>query len=306
MSRRTALLPEWCPQAGAALMILVLSLLLASGYLFLYRANQSFGRTERDARTMAALAAAREALIARAAVDANRPGSLPCPDRLTNVPNNHPGDGIADMLAGSACPSYVGWLPWRTLDLPDLRDSSGERLWYALAPALRDDDSAQPVNNNSATALTLDGRGGIAALIIAPGAALAGKNRPSNDPADYLDGDNGNGDSRYVSGPASVTFNDQMIALDTATLFAAVAPRILGEMRAALACALNMGLDADSDGDGLSNPGVASGRFPYNEPGCAAKLPVPDFLASNGWYALVAYDRTARTLSLNGRTLSQP
>jgi hypothetical protein len=90
-------------------------------------------------KTAAALAAAKQALLSRAASDANHPGSLPCPDAVTNIAgNNVPNDGIADLLAGAACPSHIGRLPWRTLGLPDLRDADGERLWYMVAPAWQD------------------------------------------------------------------------------------------------------------------------------------------------------------------------
>ena len=37
----------------------------------------------------------------------------------------------SDLHSGSNV--YIGRLPWRTLGLPDLRDSSGERLWYAVS-----------------------------------------------------------------------------------------------------------------------------------------------------------------------------
>ena len=89
--------------------------------------------------TASALAQARQALISRAASDGNHPGSLPCPDAVTNIAgSNVPNDGIADLLAGNACPQHIGRLPWRTLGLPDLRDADGERLWYMVAPAYQD------------------------------------------------------------------------------------------------------------------------------------------------------------------------
>lgn len=95
-----------------------------------------------------------------------------------------------------------------TIDLPELTDDSGTRLWYAVSPSLRDDDSAYPINSDTLAALRIDGGGEIAAIIIAPGRAIAGQTRPSNNPADHLEGDNANGDLNYVSGPSSATFND--------------------------------------------------------------------------------------------------
>ena len=59
--------------------------------------------------TANALAQAKQALISRAASDSNHPGSLPCPDAVTNIAgNNVPNDGIADLLAGNACPQHIG------------------------------------------------------------------------------------------------------------------------------------------------------------------------------------------------------
>jgi hypothetical protein len=182
------------------------------------------------------LAKAKEALIARAVTDSNRPGSLPCPDLITNNAglNNYPGDGKSDMFTLTQCPSYIGWLPWATIDLPESTDETGTRLWYALAPSLRDDDSAYPINSDTAMALRVDGGGEIAAIIIAPGAALAGQNRPSNNPADYLEGDNANGDFNYVSGPAGPALNDFITIITRQELMAAVEKRVASEVKVCL------------------------------------------------------------------------
>src|SRR5258706_14542187 len=85
-------------QRGVALIIVVVLLLIGIGaalFAFIRPASQAI---ERDKVTAAALAQASTALIGRAAADANRPGSLPCPDT-----NN---DGIAEIFSGSDCPSY--------------------------------------------------------------------------------------------------------------------------------------------------------------------------------------------------------
>jgi hypothetical protein len=221
-------------QKGVALILLLVALILASGYAILRSTNLFSGRSQQEAKTAAALAQAKEALIARAVTDANRPGSLPCPDLVTNSAGlaNFPGDGKADMFTLTQCPSYVGWLPWVTLDLPDLTDESGTRLWYVLSPELRDDDSAQPINSDRSFTLRLDGVGDIAALVIAARTPLAGQTRPSNNPADYLDGANATDDGIYVSGPPSSTFNDLVVAITRQELMAAVEKRVAGEVRA--------------------------------------------------------------------------
>jgi hypothetical protein len=51
-------------------------------------ANSAGKERERHAQSLRAMGTIRDALIARAAADLNRPGSLPCPD--------YDGDGTAD------------------------------------------------------------------------------------------------------------------------------------------------------------------------------------------------------------------
>lgn len=219
-------------QQGAAWWLLLMALALATAHLLL--AGSHPGRDDLAAR----MARAKEALIARAVNDANRPGSLPCPDRLTDSAgmNNVPGDGRADLFTLNQCPTYVGWLPWATLELPELTDASGNRLWYVLAPGLRDDDSAQPINGDTPSGLQLDDDTGIAALLIAGGPPLTGQRRPSALPADHLDGANGDGDDhRYVSRASDQPFNDRVLAITSRELMAAVGKRVATEVSACLA-----------------------------------------------------------------------
>jgi hypothetical protein len=214
-------------ESGIALVALLVLLIMAGAYAFYRYANVAGGRIQQEATLAATLARAKEALIARAVTDANRPGSLPCPDTV--------GDGKAAMFTLTQCPSYVGWLPWVSLDLPELTDDTGTRLWYALSPTLRDDDSAQPINSDTPMSLRIDGGvGEIAAIIIAPRSALTGQTRPSNNAADYLEGDNANGDANYVSGPASNSFNDMVAIITRQELMAAVEKRIANEIKACL------------------------------------------------------------------------
>ena len=105
-------------------MVAVIGLLTAT-------AATSIGETalvrQQSDKNKMVLAKAREALISRAASDANHPGSLPCPDAVTNIPgNNIPNDGIADLLSGTACPSAIGRWPrrWQP-DRPDAERRSG-------------------------------------------------------------------------------------------------------------------------------------------------------------------------------------
>src|SRR5215207_9438444 len=132
---------------GQALLILILMMGVGS-MLLVYGSTTALGRAVKaESYTRGVLDQARQALIGRAVADANRPGSLPCPDTDD--------DGSAELFVGSSCPSYVGRLPWRTLGIGDLRDAAGERLWYALSPNFRDHPTAPAINSDSTGTLTV-------------------------------------------------------------------------------------------------------------------------------------------------------
>src|SRR4051812_11692042 len=158
--------------------LLLLMLMLSFGaVLFVSASTTEMGRSiKADSRTRDALEQAKQALVGRAVADANRPGSLPCPDTDD--------DGSADLFVGSACPSYIGRLPWRTLGVGDLRDQHGERLWYALTPAFRDHPSAAALNSDTRGALTVYSNSESTvlateaiAVVFAPGFALRDQRR---------------------------------------------------------------------------------------------------------------------------------
>jgi len=279
----------------------------------------------RDRDTTAALAQAKQALIGRAASDDNRPGSLPCPD--TND------DGVAELFAGIDCPSYTGRLPWRTLRLPDLRDDAGERLWYALLPAFRDNTSAGLLDvdtkgsltvyrDSTATVLTA----GAVAVIFAPGPVVAGQIRDAanaNNPANYLDTTGGVNNSiaagPFISAQASSTFNDRLLAITTADLMPVVEMRVAREMlallaayRAASTCACYPWAANNFDDDSVT--GRTQGMVPIEvalpEAWGSGTIPsVPSWMiASNEWgkkfyYAIApseSQDHTAGTITANG------
>jgi hypothetical protein len=157
-------------------LIAVVAVLVLAGVLL---SLSSFGFTkvsvDRDRSTNAALAKAKEGLIAYAVADANRPGELPCPD-VNNDGQLTPGE---DFGGGGACTSLIGRLPWQTLGLPDLRDDSGEPLWYALSGDFRAGNNV-PLNSDTAfragnTSLSIVGTtpaANVVAIVFSPGEAL--------------------------------------------------------------------------------------------------------------------------------------
>lgn len=183
-------------QRGQALLALLAILAIGFGaafYAFISPANSAI---ERDKITAAALAQAKEALIGYAVGVSNlaggdRPGDLPCPDL-----NDSGSPGASWTSNCDAQTLRIGRLPWKTLGLPDLRDSSGERLWYAVSINFKDDTRTACTVPGNAGCLNSDARGtitlrnsagavihdganpdpftpsGIIAVIFAPGAVL--------------------------------------------------------------------------------------------------------------------------------------
>jgi hypothetical protein len=237
--------PDVRSQGGFVAIVMLLLLVIGSLYLIvtgLSTAAEAGRRLQEDV-TALALQQAKDALIARAALDDNRPGSLPCPD-LDN-------DGDADLLAGNNCPSYIGRLPWRTLGLPDLRDATGERLWYALSQNFTDSQGYR-INSDVQGTLVIPGMapaGGIVAIVFAPGTVVGTQQRQGalgGSPdlpcawgvhenckvGNYLEGQNASVDLTYEQSarceradcPGGVPFNDQLMVITHADLFAIVEP----------------------------------------------------------------------------------
>lgn len=304
--------PPWREQ-GQVLVAVVLILSIAAGAVIYSLLSPAARHIEEQKVAANVLAQAREALIGRAASDNNRPGSLPCPDLVTNIPGtNVPNDGIADLLVGNECPSYIGRLPWRTLDLPDLRDASGERLWYALSRAFRDDNSAQPINSNTVGALSLTGSvtaTNLIAIVIAPGAVVGSQVRDAanvNVAANYLEGGNEvNGTTTFAAGPASATFNDRLLAIGADALFPVVETRVAREASAVLRSFYNDPANvffpyANAYGDNTyqCTENQYSGRIPrYFTDQCKADPADPDWKGAtwpswffaNNWHEVVFY-----------------
>jgi hypothetical protein len=217
-------------ERGVAVVVLVGAMVLLGAYFVLANWNFAAVRVERDRVTTEALWRAKEALVAYAAADANRPGELPCPD----VDNDGQLTLGVDFGGGGACTSLIGRLPFRTLDLPDLRDDSGERLWYAVSADFRAGNTAIPLNNDTAfrtghASLSITGvqaASNLAAVVFAPGAPLkregaaalqqrSGANAVNA--VNYLDiasgEDNTDANRAFITAPKSETFNDALLPI---------------------------------------------------------------------------------------------
>lgn len=302
-------------QHGAALLIFLVILVVGIAAWLVSSFTTTALENARRKTTFDALTQARDALIGRAVNDNNIPGSLPCPD--TND------DGSAELLSGNNCPSYIGRLPWKTLGLPDLRDGSGEELWYALSPAFRDDNSASPINSNTKGTLVVYNSDGVSqqtqagynavAVIFSPGSAIGSQIRSTvaqqNDPANYLDIANGyNGytaSGPFIAGAKSATFNDQLLFITTKDLIPLVELRVAGVVKGALtnyyninnyypwadniASATDYNANAGLNRGWLPNDASTNPGWPYpSTPNWPAGNP-PQWFFDNQWYTLIYY-----------------
>jgi hypothetical protein len=231
---------------------------LGAMYYMVSALNAATQRTAADRVSNAqVLYLAKQALIGWVAANVldsseNNPGKLPCPQAWGDVGSSNEG-----RAAATCAQPAIGWLPWRTLGLPLMRDAAGEQLWYAISPGwhLPNGSTLLSINSDTAGQLVLDGQT-VVALIVAPGRALniapdaaqlaAGcvarnQSRATNLPAvapnvlDYLECANGSAaDYTYatnvVNNAVNAVFNDQVAAVTVADILpaleAAIAKRI--------------------------------------------------------------------------------
>ncbi len=245
-------------QRGAALLAFVLVMIVGSSFLLVSKLNAKVRDRENIEKTYDALQRAKEALIAYAvsvpertgATTLRGPGYLPCPDNNDDGQTNNLGCG--NLSTGGA----VGWLPYKTLEIEELQDGSGEHLWYVVADNYRN-TGALPVNPNHNSDTISDDQAianidgpfvvdnningpDIVAIIFSPGAALPGQNRilGVNDYTAYLDSVNSDGNDRnfisFLPGDDGTNFNDRILVITRQELMKAVEKRVLNEATSAL------------------------------------------------------------------------
>lgn len=236
-------------QRGAALLALAAALVLTTTWMLVSAVGLAGRGAAQTAHNARVLAEAKAALIAWVAANAlepgeENPGRLPCPQAWGDVGSSNEG------RAAPSCARPTGWLPWRTLGLPETRDASGRQLWYVVSPGwhLPKGGARLKINSNTPGKLTLDGRPAIA-LLIAPGSPLrslptatqlaagcrARTQSPARavppDPHDYLECHGAAAfRSAVADNAANPVFNDQVVAIGASDLMpaleAAIAKRI--------------------------------------------------------------------------------
>ncbi|MGQ0657843.1 MAG: hypothetical protein ACT4NU_07080 [Chromatiales bacterium] len=252
-------------QQGVVLILIVLILVVASSSLLLTQLNAAASEGYRRERSAAALEAAREALIGYAASYPDNPattdflagpGFLPCPDTDNDGSPNPPCGTLAETVR-------VGRLPWEFLGLHDVRDSSGERLWYALSGNFRNNPKTFPLNSETPGQLTIDGSGDIVAVLLAPGPSFNDQLRPSNVVSHYLEGENSDPDPDFVTSGAG-DFNDQVLVISRRDFMGEMEKRVLGE-------AANSVSQYREVAENLTPSTPDDGRYPWSSPFAAPR-----------------------------------
>jgi len=258
-------------QAGYALILMVLALMGVGGVVLagFTQGVKVESEHERYLHNQRILREAKQALLQYAydypqlgPGQNDGPGRLPCPD------TDNDGDENYVPICGG---NIVGRFPWgdSALNFYDARDASGERLWYAVSPNFGRGPGSI-INSASIGGITVEDRsgamlhdgtatipaGGVAAVIIAPGAPIdrngtlqvRGTDDEKKDEVNYLDlfgtRDNAvfvNGNPNgFVTGPildvvtGDLLVNDQMIVITAAEVIAMAEKATLQAYRKAI------------------------------------------------------------------------
>jgi len=290
------------PERGIALLTLLALVALGAALALLAMANPLPGELKREQVTRKALATAKEALIAYAtnygdAHPGQVPGYLPCPDLGVGGIG---GEGSAEASCGTANTTVIGRLPWKTLGIEPPRDGYAECLWYAVSGTFKNNPKTELMNWDTLGQIEVYAPDGVsfltgsqpenraAAVIFAPGIAL-GQDRQDDDPltpqrpvcsedytaARFLEAvgavsnaaANGTAGaiSRFIAAEKGDGFNDRLLVVTPAEIFAAVekrsdfAPKLAGLAQTAAQCLTQYA---------ATNTGYAAGdhRFPWTAP----------------------------------------
>jgi hypothetical protein len=253
-------------QRGAALLVFMLVVIVAAATMLVGRLDEHVQTYARNTETQVTLAEAKQALLQYAMNypelrnDSDKgPGLLPCPF----VDDDGAGDvGNPESNCSVGAGTTIGRLPYRILGLPDVRDSSGERLWYALSDNFKNVQTGNPVvNSDTFGALSVDGTSDVVAVVIAPGAPVTGQTGRTEDGtaagfttlANYLEETNATGGAVNFATTGVGEFNDRLVSITRAELMDVIEKRVVSEVRATLA-------------NYRANPTHGNGRYPWLTP----------------------------------------
>jgi type II secretory pathway pseudopilin PulG len=201
-------------QRGYALVIMLVILVAGGLYALVNQLNRSSMQNAQEQDTANALRQAREALLAYAVTYREEHpgygyGYLPCPDMASDDTSMPGGTGGQSGNCDSQGVSALGLLPYRSLELPDIRDGSGNCLWYAVSGTHKNNPkNSVPLDESTKGQFSIiDPAGntivgingpelGVAAIVFSPGPAIGQQSRAlinkpcsadSTQAADYLE-----------------------------------------------------------------------------------------------------------------------
>ncbi len=221
-------------QTGAVLLAMMLVLIVGSAFYLTTKLNTNLVKTQHSLETGIAMKAAKNALIGYAIsypdkVNADEgPGYLPCPDL-----NNNGSSAGSCSINGT---TSIGRFPYKTLEVEELRDGHGERLWYVVSDNFRNNPKMTPLNSetagNSSGDMTVDGYTNIAAVIFVADVPENNQNRIAaneNDYTHYIEATFTDSDGDAVLDSITTAATDRYILLTRDELMQDVEKRVLGE-----------------------------------------------------------------------------
>lgn len=296
-------------QRGVVLLLMMLAILLVGVSVFIRVLNNNHVVLQEQSNTSDALSGIKESLISYSVLYADYygaasagPGHLMCPDT--------DGDGVED----SPCAvNSLGRLP-TTMTLPSgeffplSSHESGvnQQIWYALSDALRRSPTTA-LNTSTAGNLTLDGLGGIAAVLIAPSDIIAGQTRTSNSSADYLEAENVAAPDFASNDPLDPNnFNDRVLPIRLSEIFSPVTARVADVIRVQLddyhaisgvypvnqidfELVLNGNIPVGVGGGKGGGKGKGKGKGGGGGLGVGILNPMPAWFTSNAWVSVSNY-----------------
>jgi len=186
--------PSTYKQQGAALIAMFMAIIASGAVFLLSEKTPNNGRVATENKTTESLSIAKNAIIDYAvayyfSTSKGDHGFLPCPET-----NNSTAEGSSVLncaIGGSRHVNQLGRLPWRSLQIPVLKDAAGECLWYAMSGSfspspralmLNDDTPGmfQVINENAQIAKGTSTENRVVAVIMAPGIPVNGQTRPGS------------------------------------------------------------------------------------------------------------------------------
>lgn len=287
-------------QRGVVVIILFMILFMAGASLFLTYVNNNVVNQQADTATMQAMRDVKDALISYAVLHGDYygaagagPGHLPCPDTNGNAAENVP----CGTNALGRLPESITLPSGAVFPLSTYNSGIDEQLWYGLADSARRSPAAA-FNTSTTSNLTLDGQGGVAAVLIAPGEGLPSQSRGNNNDANYLEAGNAGGPDFVSNNPADPeNFNDRVLSISIAEIMSPVTARVAETMKVQ-----------------LDNFHTTNGNYPVDQATFNTAFgAAPAWLAANNWLAITSYvqvDGDTATLVFAGcnitYTLSNP